>query len=451
MPESVFAPRYRAMSIGVLMSVTVVAFQSLGVGTVMPAVARDLGGLERYGWAFSAFMLASLVGSVAAGQDADRAGPVRPYLAAVGSFAVGSVLAAAASSWDLLLAGRALEGLGAGALAVVTYASASRAYPPAMYGRMLALMSSAWVLPSLVGPAVAGLVADHATWRWVFVLLLPFLPVAVALTLPGLRALAPPEPSRRAARRLPVALALAVGVGVFLTGLESGPLALLLLLCGAGAALALPALRSLLPAGTLRAARGLPSGIAVRGLFAVAFLGCDAFMPLALTELRGFSVSQAGLVISAASLSWSLGSFLQAHLDRRDGGAGRPRRLLGGLAVLLTGIAVTAAGVLADGVPVAFAISGWAVAGLGIGIGYPSVGAIVLSAAPGGEEGGVSSALQLAETIGVALFTGIGGALIALGLHRDWDAVTALLLVFAAAAAAAAAGLGAGRRVAEAA
>jgi MFS family permease len=448
-PESVFAPRYRAMSIGVLMSVTVVAFQSLGVGTVMPAVARDLGGLERYGWAFSAFMLASLVGSVAAGQDADRAGPVRPYAAAVVAFAVGSVLAAVASSWDLLLAGRALEGLGAGALVVVTYASASRAYPEAMYGRMLALMSSAWVLPSLAGPAVAGLVADHTTWRWVFVLLLPFLPVAVALTLPGLRALGRPERPAEATRRLPQAVGLAAGVGLFLTALETGSLPLLLVLAAVGLALALPALRSLLPAGTLRAARGLPSGIAVRGLLAVAFLGCDAFMPLALTELQGFSVSQAGLVISAASLSWSLGSFLQADLDRRDGGAGRPRRLLAGLAVLLTGIGVTSVGVLADSVPVAFAIAGWAVAGLGIGIGYPSVGAIVLSAAPGGEEGEVSSALQLAETIGVALFTGIGGALIAIGLEHDWDAVTALLLVFAAGAAAAVAGLAAGRRVVE--
>jgi MFS family permease len=446
-PESVFAPRYRAMSVGVLMSVTVVAFQSLGVGTVMPAVARELGGLERYGWAFSAFMLASLVGSVAAGQDADRAGPVRAYLAAVIAFAVGSVLAAVASSWDLLLAGRALEGLGAGALVVVTYASASRAYPPAMYGRMLALMSSAWVLPSLAGPAVAGLVADHTTWRWVFVLLLPFLPVAVALTLPGLRALGRPERPATAIRRLPQALALAAGVGVFLAALEIDPLPLLVVLAAAGLALAGPALRSLLPDGTLRAARGLPSGIAVRGLLAIAFLGCDAFMPLALTELRGFSVSQAGLVISAASLSWSLGSFLQAGLDRRDGGAGRPRRLLAGLAVLLTGISVTAAGVLADGIPVAFAIAGWAVAGLGIGIGYPSVGAIVLSAAPGGEEGGVSSALQLSETIGVAMFTGIGGALIAIGLNQGWDAVTALLLVFAAGAAAAGAGLVAGRRV----
>lgn len=446
MTESVFAPRYRAMSVGVLLSVTVVAFQSLGVGTVMPAVARELDGIERYGWAFSAFMLASVIGSVAAGQDVDRAGPVRAYLGAIASFGVGSLLAASAGSWTLLLAGRALEGLGAGALGVVTYASASRAYPPEMYGRMLALMSSAWVLPSLVGPAFAGFVADQTTWRWVFVLLLPFLPVAVLLTLPGLRALS--RDQRVASpRRLPQGLALAAGTGLFLGALElESPLALALALA-AGLALALPAFRLLMPAGTLRVARGLPSGIAVRGLLAVAFLGCDAFLPLALTELRGFSVSQAGLVISAASLSWSLGSFLQARLDRLDGGAARPRRLLAGLAVLLAGIVATAAGVTFHGLPAGVAIAGWAVAGLGIGIGYPSIGALVLSQAPGGEEGSVSTALQLIETIGVAVFTGIGGALIAAGLQHGWDAVTALALVFATGAVAALLGLAAGRRV----
>ena len=334
MTETVFAPRYRAMSIGVLMSVSIVAFQALGVGTVMPAVARDLGGLVHYGWAFSAFMLASVVGSVAAGQDTDRAGPVRAYLAAVGSFAAGSVLAALAGTWAMLLGGRVLEGLGAGALGVVTYASASRAYPVAMYGRMLALMSSAWVLPSLAGPAVAGLVADHTTWRWVFVFLLPFLPVAVVLTLPGLRALRAARRRRRPGRRLPQALALAAGIGLLLERARAGARGRAARARRRGGRCS-PCGRSagLMPAGTLRAARGLPSGIVVRGLLAVAFLGCDAFMPLALTELRGFSSSQAGLVISAASLSWSLGSFLQARLDRarrRRGPAAAAARRPGG-------------------------------------------------------------------------------------------------------------------------
>ncbi|HYI18956.1 MAG TPA: MFS transporter [Solirubrobacteraceae bacterium] len=448
--EGILSPRYRAMSIGVLMSVTIVAFQSLGVGTAMPDVARELGGLGSYGWAFSAFMLASVVGSVAAGGDADRHGPLRAYLAAIAAFAAGSVLAAASWSWGALLAGRALEGLGSGALGVVTYASASRAYPPEMYGRMLALMSSAWVLPSLAGPALAGVIAETTTWRWVFVFLLPFLPVAVLLTRPGLAALGAaagdggsrPLSLRRAG-------VLAAGLAGFLAALELDSPVAAVLLAAVGGALALPALRALLPAGTLRAARGLPSGILVRGLLAVAFLGCDAFMPLALTELQGFSLTEAGIVISIASLSWSVGSFVQAGLDRRDRGAGRRLRLQVGLAVLLCGIAVTGAGLFGSGGGIVAGV-GWTIAGFGIGMGYASVGALVLSQAPGGGEGAVSAGLQLIETISIALFAGLGGVLVALGIEHGSDLRGALAAIVAAAGAAAAAGLLIARRAGDA-
>ncbi len=115
--------------------------------------------------------------------------------------------------------------------------------------------------------------------------------------------------------------------------------------------------------------------------------------------------------------------------------------------MLLGGIAATTIGATFDAIPVAVAIAGWSVAGLGIGIGYPSIGAIVLSQAPAGEEGSVSAALQLIETVGVAVFAGIGGALIAVGLDNGWDPVTALVLVFATGAVAAVGGLAAGRRV----
>jgi MFS family permease len=443
--DSVFAPRYRALSIGALLCVTIVAFQALGVGTAMPTIARELGGLSLYGWSFSTFMLAGIVGTVAAGRAADATGPARPYCAAVALFAFGSVLDAAAGSWGVLLVGRAVQGLGVGALTVVVYVSASRSYPSAMYARMLALLSTAWVLPSVVGPALAGFVTDHASWRWVFVALLPFLPVAVALTLPVLRTLerAAPAGPRRS---LGPALALAVGVGAFLAALELREPLLLLPAAAAGLAVAGLALRRLLPPGTSRARRGLPAGVAVRGLVAVGFLGCDAFLPLALIELRGFSSAGAGAVITVASLSWSMGAWVQSRLDREDAGRGRGRRAMIGLVVILVGLALTALGVLAADVPVAVAVVGWAVGGFGIGFAYPSVGALVLAQAPAGEEGRVSAALQLAETVAVAVFTGIGGALIAVGLDRGWDAETALALVFAAGAGAAVAGLAAGRR-----
>ena len=151
-----------------------------------------------------------------------------------------------------------------GALIVVIYVSASRAYPAVMYGRMLALMSTAWVLPSLVGPGLAGLVADHASWRWVFAGLLPLLPVAIALTLPGLRTLDRVE-AAGPRRSLGPALVLTAGVGGFLAALELREPLLLVPLAVAGIVVAGLALRRLLPPGTLRARAGCPPGSRCEG------------------------------------------------------------------------------------------------------------------------------------------------------------------------------------------
>lgn len=442
---SPFAPAHRSLTIGVVMMITIVAFQAMGVGTALPDVARDLHGLSAYGWAFSGFLLASIVGMVAAGQAADASGPVRPFTLAVLAFAGGSVVASVASSWPMLIAGRALQGVGDGAVIALVYVSVARAYPPVLYGRVMALLSTAWVLPSLLGPGLAGLIAEHAGWRWVFLMLLPLLPVAFVLALPGLRGLGRPESAPASDSRLPAAVALTIGAGGLLAALQLDTPALRLALAAGGLALGLPALLTLLPKGTLRLRRGLPSAIAVRGLVAVGFLGADAFLPLALTRLHGLSVSQAGLVLSAGSLSWSLGGVLQGRWDRLDDGTGRSRRAVLGGAILTVGVLIAGFALVASGWPVA--AGGFVLAGLGIGIAYPSVGALALSQAPKGAEGGVSASLQLIETIGVAIFTGLAGAVVAAGLEHGWAASTAILVVFAAAGALAAAAIPAGRRV----
>jgi MFS family permease len=441
-----WAPAHRSLTVGVVMMVTVVAFQAMGVGTALPAVARDLGGLSAYGWAFSGFLLASIVGMVAAGQIADASGPVRPFTLAVLAFAGGSVLASAASSWGMLIAGRALQGLGDGASIALVYVSVARAYPAVLYGRVMALLSTAWVLPSLLGPGLAGLVAEHMGWRWVFLMLLPLLPVAFALALPGLRGLERPAAATPRASRLPAAVALAVGAGGLLAALQLG-WRVGLIVGAASLGLGVPAFLRLLPRGTLRLRRGLPSSIAARGMVAVGFIGADAFLPLALTRLHGLSIAQAGLLLSAGSLSWSAGGILQGRLDGRDGGTGRPRRVRLGGAILTAGLLITAYGLVATDAGWPLALAGFVVAGLGIGIGYPSVGALALAQAPGGAEGSVSSALQLSETIGVAIFTGAAGAIVALGIHRGWPGETAITVIFGAAAAIAAATVLAGRRV----
>jgi MFS family permease len=431
-----FAPARRTLTVGVILLITLIAFESLGVGTAMPAVARDLDGLGSYGWGFSAFLLAALVGMVAAGVAADRGGIVAGAGLGLVPFVAGSLVAAAAQAWPVLLCGRALQGFGEGALGAVVYVAVARGYPAAAYGRMMALLSTAWVLPSLVGPAVAGLVAEHLGWRWVFVLVLPLVPVAAALALPGLRRLDAPERtpgSEEELRRMGWAVALAAGLGLLLAA-PTAPAPAAAALAIAGLALGAPAFARLLPAGTLSARRGLPAGVAARGLVALGYLGCDAFLPLALIRLHGMTLSQAGLVVSAGALSWCAGAILQGRLDRRDEGARRSARAAGGATTLFAGLVVTIAGLVAfDGTPV-MAIAGWVVAGLGVGLAYPSVGAVTLALAPAGGERSVSAALQLIEAIGVALFTGAGGALLGAGLEHGWGS-GAVALVFACAAA----------------
>jgi MFS family permease len=110
-------------------------------------------------------------------------------------------------------------------------------------------------------------------------------------------------------------------------------------------------------------------------------------------------------------------------------------------------VVITLAGLVATDAGWPVATAGFVVAGLGIGIGYPSIGALVLSQAPAGAEGSVSSALQLMETIAVAIFTGAAGAVVAMGLQHGWPGETAIAVIFAAAAALALAVVPAARRV----
>src|SRR6266545_5000183 len=159
-----------------------IAVEGMAVATVLPTAAADLNGLEWYGWAFSAFMLASLVGAIGGGLLADQRSPALAGQLALSVFAVGLFVAGFAPSWSVLLLGRLLQGLGAGGLGTLAYLAVARGYPEPLRPRLLALLSTAWVLPALVGPGLAGVVAELATWRLVFLgILAPVMAGAVLL------------------------------------------------------------------------------------------------------------------------------------------------------------------------------------------------------------------------------------------------------------------------------
>ncbi|MEA9737770.1 MFS transporter [Xanthomonas campestris pv. raphani] len=406
---SILAAPYRATTLGMVALVALNAFESLAVAAAMPTVARELNGLPLYALAFGGTLATSVVGMTAAGRWSDRRGPAGALGAGLLCFVLGLVIAGLAPNMPLLIAGRLLQGLGAGAYSVALYVIVGRLYPEALRPRVFAAFSAGWVVPSLIGPGISGLIVQHAGWRWVF-LSVPLLAIPAGLML--LPALRGRDWSTQAALPGKDALGWAIGAALGVLGVYVGGQ-----LHGLPAVLAMaPALAvtgvcawHLLPAGTLRLARGLPSVIALRGIAAAAFFGFEAFLPLLLSRERGLSPLLAGIALSVGALGWFSGSWYQGH---STGGWSRPRLLKTGAVLMSAGIVISA-GAIWPAVPVPAAITGWAVTGLGMGLLYPSLSVLTLSLSPPAEQGANSSALQLSEAIAVAGVLAVAGALFA--------------------------------------
>ena len=412
MREGLWAPRNRALTTGLVLTITFVAAEALAVITVMPVVARDLGGLRLYGWVFSSFMLSSIIGIVTAGREADRRGPAGPFVAGVVLFGAGLLVAGLAPSMLVLVAGRALQGIGAGAVPAVAYAAIGRSLPGRLRARMMAVLSTAWVVPGLAGPALSAEVARLFGWRWVFLGLLPLVAVAGLMALPALIRLGPPKARWAAEHRLTDGVRVAVGTALILAGqtLAVGSAAVAgVALILVGGVTTVPALRRLVPRGTLTARPGLPATVLTRGLLTFAFFGADAYVTLTITVLRHRSPVLAGVAVTGATLAWTAGAWAQAQLSAVWPG----RRLVRtGLVIILVGIGGMMT-VLQPAVPVVVGLAAWTVAGLGMGVGYAPTTLMMLREAPKGREGWASASLSLADVLGTATGIGVGGAAVA--------------------------------------
>jgi MFS family permease len=408
-----WAPDRRALTGGLVLTITFVAAEALGVVTVMPVVAHDLGGLRLYGWVFSAFMLGTVIGIVAAGGAADRRGPVAPYIAGLLLFGAGLTVAGLAPSMPVLVVGRVLQGLGAGAMPAVAYVAIGRSLPERLRAKMMAVLSTAWVAPGLAGPALSAEIARLFGWRWIFLGLLPVVGVTSSFAIPALVRLGRPRESPAAGHRLVDGVGAAAGAGMILAGLTlavsaGGRLAGAGLIA-VGGAVGLPVLRRLLPPGAFTARPGLPATVVSRGLLTFAFFGADAFVTLSITTVRHQSTVLAGVAVTGSTLAWTAGAWAQARLsDKWEG-----RRLVRlGLVIILTGVAGMVL-VLRPGVPVAEGLAAWTVAGLGMGLACAPTTLMMLRAAPPGREGWASASLSLADVLGTAMGIGVGGAAVA--------------------------------------
>lgn len=427
----IWHPRYVWVSVGAVAMIFLAATQAIAVTTVMPLVSADLGGEALYAVAFSGTLATSVIGMVAVGAWCDRRDPVLPLATAVALFVAGLLIAGLAPSMEVLVLGRLLQGLGTGGQTVALYVVVARVYPQSLHGRVFAAFSAAWVIPSIVGPFLAGFVAEQLHWRWVFlgvaILTLAAFTV-VYLRLRGLP-LRVDAPSRAPiARRLALATVVAAGALALSLAGEAGAWS------GAVVVAALVAIglavRPLVPTGTLRARRGLPSVVLMRALIAGALFGAEICVPYLLIDEHGFSATTAGLGLTSAALLWAAGAQVQGRYGDR---LGNVRITLVGSSLLCAATLVAAA-TAAWHLPAWVIIAGWALAGAGMGLMYPRLTVLTLAYSTPQDQGFNSSALSISDSIGASASIAVmGRTFVAL---RQTDASFPAVFLIAAALAA---------------
>jgi MFS family permease len=449
-------PDYRLRTVALLALVTIVAFEAMAISTAMPAVANELHAIRSYGLAFSFMLTAELLGIVLAGVWADRRGPLPSLFAGQLLMVAGSAMAGLAPTFAVLLAGRLVAGLGSGLIVVALYVVIGRAYPDALRPKVFSWTSAAWVLPSLIGPPIAGWLTSTWSWRWVFLIVIAPIAVTFAVVstqrdrisggtdegrLPGHAV-----PADRLGHRRLVLLGLGVALSAGAmqwgsTQLETSraiPVALTVLGL-AGIAATAP---RLVPAGTLLMRRGLPAVMMSRFLLTASFNGALTFIPLMLVNERHLSLTTAGIMLTVGALGWSVGSFIQGHHamhDRRSG-------------LVVSGGASLTIGILMLG---AIAELGWpsylvglatALAGLGMGMAMSSTAVLSLALSPVSDHGRTSSSLQVADVLGSVLGISAAGAVFAALHHPDGSDIQVFVLIWVSLAAIAALAMVGGQR-----
>jgi MFS family permease len=418
-------PAYRLLTVALLALVTIIAFENMAISTAMPAVAKDLDAVRSYGLAFSFMLTAELLGIVLAGVWSDRRGPLPSLFAGQLLMAAGSATAGLAPTFTVLLAGRLLAGLGGGLMVVALYVVIGRAYPDALRPRVFSWVSAAWVLPSLVGPPVAGWVTATWSWRWVFLLVIAPIVVTLAVvstqreritggSTAGKGAQAESATTARPADQRRLAL-LGLGVAVSAGAMQWGstqlrtaqPLPVVLTVLGlVGIAATAP---RLVPAGTLRMSRGLPSVMMSRFLLTASFNGTLTFIPLMLVSERHLPLTTAGVMLTVGALGWSFGSFVQGNhaLHNR-----RSELVATGGASLTVGILLLAA-IAELGWPYYLVGLATTLCGLGMGLAMSSTSVLSLSLSAVRDHGRASSSLQVADVLGSVVGISAAGAVFA--------------------------------------
>jgi MFS family permease len=361
--HEIFAGRRGRLAGGLMLAEFVTALQALVVATVLPQVAGSLHGYAYYGYAFSGYLIAQFIMTPIAGAWVDRFGVRRILLIAYPMVAFGLAVSGSATTMSMFIGARVIEGAAGGMDAVVAFSAVAKLFPESQRSRILALFSTMWAVPSVVGPVAGAFIAQTLGWRWAFYIFIPLIAVSAALVVPNVQ-----ETSTSQSR-------------------------------------AVDAVKMLFSRAVLSAQRGLPAGIAAFFFLFAAFFGADGFVPLYLNHERHQPLIVGGFAVMLAALGWSFASIavprLRSQFSTATLVAATAVCLIAGTAVLLVATIVQ--------LSIPLILSCWTLGGVGIGIGYNTILSDVFERAEGGREGTVSSVALMAALLGMVVGTGLGG------------------------------------------
>jgi len=418
-------PNVKWITAGLLIGLFLSSLDQTIVSTAMPTVARQLGGLSLYSWVFAAYMLASTATMPIYGKLADLFGRRKMYLIGLSLFTAGSALCAFAGDMPQLIACRALQGLGAGALMPISMTIVADIYPPAVRGKFMGLFSAVFALSSLFGPALGGVMVQRWHWGWIFLINVPLGLLAMACVGFALR-----ESKRKEKRHIDwlgaltltgsvvvILLALVLGGGGEGAGSaahyawSSAPIVGLFLAGGAMLGLFLwietKAREPILPLRLFRI-RPVAVGNVVGFFMSAGLFGAIVYIPLFVQGVIGAGSSVAGFTLTPLMLGVIVtsvaGGRLMGRLTYRS-------ILIGSMSVMTIGF------VLLCGITVhtdklemiVFMI----VAGLGMGAVYPTVGTAAQSAVEPADRGVATSSSQFFRSIGGTIGVSVFGSLMA--------------------------------------
>jgi MFS family permease len=389
------------------------AIEAFIASAMLPTVVADIGGIELFAWNTTIFILASIVATLFAAVRPRSIGPRGGYMIAAGAFAAGSLLCGLAPSMIVLLAGRFVQGFGAGLLIAQSIAMYRIVFPERLWPRLMALNATIWGVGTVVGPALGGTFAEIGLWRWAF---LGIVPIAALLAFGALRVL-PQASESRPPSRMPLEQVLLVTAIVLLISIASllteAP-AIAWVLVGLGIAgialLGLVDARSrspLLPDGTFSPMSPM-SGLFGLILLLGVVVTCDIFAPLFFQTVHGLSPLWAGYFTALVAAGWSISAITTAGWT----GVRVTRMIVVAPALMCVSVLGLAHGFSAEsGAVSSILVASIALFGLGVGIGpaFQQLSARVLATTTAADNDRTSAALGMVQLFASGFGAAIGG------------------------------------------